>query len=98
MDFDARLCKIRHLAQPDTDAVNKLYVEQRMKILMNQQKESDERLTLFEKDVQTLQTIINKVQRLSKPSQKQRRIIISGNERRRDGYECLTNNFEQFLN
>ena len=23
---------------------------------------------------------------------------MSGNERRRDGYECLTNNFERFLN
>jgi len=33
-----RLCKIRHLEQPeaDTDTVNKLYVEQRIKILMNQ--------------------------------------------------------------
>jgi len=35
-DFDARLCKIRHLAQPevDTDIVNK-YVEQRVKTLTN---------------------------------------------------------------
>jgi len=64
-DFNARLCKIRHLAQPeaDTDAVNKLYVEQRVKTLMNQQKESDERLTAFEKDERALQTVINEFQR-----------------------------------
>jgi len=37
-DFDVRLCKIRHLEQleADTDTVNKLYVEQRIKTLMNQ--------------------------------------------------------------
>jgi len=40
----------------DTDAVNKLYVEQRIKTLTNQQKESDERLTSFGKNVQALQT------------------------------------------
>jgi len=63
-DFVARLCKI-HLAQleADTGAVNKLYVKQRIKTLMNQQKESDERLTSFEKDVRALQTIINEFQR-----------------------------------
>jgi len=33
------------------DAVIKLYMEQHVKTLMNQQKESDERLTSFEKDV-----------------------------------------------
>jgi len=40
INFIARLCKIRHLAQFEADigAVNKLYVEQRVKILMNQQK------------------------------------------------------------
>jgi len=88
-DFDARLCKIRHLAQPevDTDAVNKLYVEQRVKTLTNQQKASDERLTSFKKDVWALQIITSFSVRLSKPSQKQRRITMSGNERRRDGYE-----------
>jgi len=46
-DFDVRLCKIHHLAQPDIDTINKLYVEQLVKILTNQQKESDERLTSF---------------------------------------------------
>jgi len=36
-DFDVRLCEIRHLAQPeaDTDAINKLYVEQWVKTLTN---------------------------------------------------------------
>jgi len=66
MDFVARLCKIRHLAQleADTGAVNKLYVKQRIKTLMNQHKESDERLTSFEKDVRVFQkTIINEFQR-----------------------------------
>jgi len=64
MDLDARLCKICYLSQfeVDTDTVNKLYVEQRVKTLTNQQKESDERLTSFEKDVR-LQTIINEFQR-----------------------------------
>jgi len=38
MDFDVRLCKIRHLEQPeaDIDIVNKLYVEQRVKTTTNQ--------------------------------------------------------------
>jgi len=59
-----------HLAQPEADieAVNKL--EQCVKTLMNQQKESDKRLTSFEKDVRALQTTSV---RLSKPSRKQRR-------------------------
>jgi len=57
-DFDVRLWKICHLAQPevDIDAVNKLYVEQRVKTLTNQQKELNERVTVFEKDVRALQT------------------------------------------
>jgi len=48
----------------DIDAVNKLYVEQRVKILTNQQKESDERLTPFEKDVADyeLQHVIIKIE------------------------------------
>ena len=52
-DYDAKSHKIRRVAQPeaDTDAVNKLYVEQCLKTLKNQQKESDEKLTAFEKDV-----------------------------------------------
>ncbi|EFN60884.1 hypothetical protein EAG_09271 [Camponotus floridanus] len=42
-DYDARSRKIRRIAQPeaDTDAVNKLYGEERVKRLKNQQKESD---------------------------------------------------------
>jgi len=51
-DFDVRLSS----SADDIDAINKLYVEQRVKTLTNQQKESDERLTLFEKDVRALQT------------------------------------------
>jgi len=36
-DFDVRLCKICHLElEADTDTVNKLYVEQRVKTLTNQ--------------------------------------------------------------
>jgi len=49
--------------EADTGAVNKLYVKQRIKTLMNQHKESDERLTSFEKDVRAFQTIINEFQR-----------------------------------
>jgi len=63
--YDARSRKIRHVAQPeaDTDAVNKLYVEQCVKTLKNQQKESDEKLTAFERDVRALQTAINELRR-----------------------------------
>jgi len=52
-----RLCKIHHLAQHEAgiDANNKLNVEQRVKTLTNQQKESDEKLTPFKKDVRALQ-------------------------------------------
>jgi len=40
-DFDVRLCKIRHLAQPEADIDDKLYMKtQRVKTLTNQQKES----------------------------------------------------------
>jgi len=55
-DYDARSRKIRRVAQPeaDTDAVNKLYVEQCVKTLKNQQKESDEKLIAFEKDMRAL--------------------------------------------
>jgi len=52
-DYDAKSRKIRHVAQPeaDTNAANKLYVEQYLKIAKNQQRESDEKLTAIEKDV-----------------------------------------------
>ena len=62
-DFDARLRKIRRVAQPeaDGDAVNKLYVDQFFKMLSNQRKESDEKLTAFEKDLQTLRTAVNEL-------------------------------------
>lgn len=64
-DYDARSRKIRHVAQPeaDTDAVNKLYLEQCIKTLMNQQKQSDEKLTALEKDVRALQTVITELLR-----------------------------------
>jgi len=64
-DYDAKSRKIRRVAQPeaDTDAVNKLYVEQCVKTLKNQQKESDGKLTAFEKDVRALQTPINELRR-----------------------------------
>ena len=64
-DYDARSRKIRRVAQPvaDTDAVNKLYVDQCIKTLMNQQKQSDEKLTALEKDVRAIQTVINDLQR-----------------------------------
>ena len=38
--------------------------EQRFKTLTNLLKESDERLTLFEKDVRALRTAINELQRI----------------------------------
>ena len=62
-DYDARLRKIRRVAQPeaDTDAVNKLYMEQWVKTLLNRQKESDEKLSAIEKDVRALQTAINEL-------------------------------------
>ena len=65
-DFDARLHKIRRLALPeaDTDAANKLFVEQHIKTLVNHQKESDERQTLCEKDVRALQAAINELQQI----------------------------------
>jgi len=64
-DYDARSRKIRRVAQPeaDTDAVNKLYVESCVKRLMNRQKESDEKLTSFEKDVRAIQIVLDKLQR-----------------------------------
>jgi len=60
-DYDAKSRKIRYVAQPeaDTDAANKLYVEQYFKIVKNQQRESDEKLTVIEKDARALQTVIN---------------------------------------
>jgi len=36
MDFEVKLCKIRHLKQLEVDINNKLYVKQRVKTLMNQ--------------------------------------------------------------
>jgi len=60
-------------------------VEQRVKILTNQQKESDERLTSFEKDVRASACDYYKAESET---------TMSGNERRRDGYERLTNNFD----
>jgi hypothetical protein len=62
-DFDARSRKIRRVAQPETDdnAVNKLYVDQCVKSLRNQLKESDEKLTALEKDVRALQTVVNEL-------------------------------------
>jgi predicted RNase H-like nuclease (RuvC/YqgF family) len=64
-DYDARSRKIRRVAQPeaDTDAVNKLYLEECIKMLRHQQKELDERLTALEKDVRALQTAINELRR-----------------------------------
>jgi len=64
-DYDARSRKIRRVAQPeaDTDAANKLYVESCVKRLMNRQKESDEKLTSFEKDVRAIQSALNELQR-----------------------------------
>jgi len=64
-DYDARSRKIRRVAQPeaDTDAVNKLYLEQCFKTLMIQQKESDEKLTALEKDVRALEIAIKELLR-----------------------------------
>lgn len=60
-EFDAKSRKIRRVAQPeaDDDATNKLYVEERVKILRDQ---IVERLTAFEKDVHSLRTAISDVE------------------------------------
>ena len=62
-DYDAKSRKICYVAQPeaDTDVANKQYVEQCFKIVKNQQRESDEKLTAIEKDVRALQTAINEL-------------------------------------
>jgi len=64
-DYDAKSRKIRRVAQPetDTDAVNKLYVEQCLKTVKNQQRKSNEKLIAFEKDVRALQAAVNKLSR-----------------------------------
>jgi len=62
-DYDAKSRKIRHVAQPEADTANKLYVEQYLKIAKNQQRESDEKLTAIEKDVRALQAAINELSR-----------------------------------
>jgi hypothetical protein len=64
-DYDARSRKIRRVALPeaDTDAVNKLYLEECFKTLMIQQKESDEKLAALEKDVRALETVIKELLR-----------------------------------
>ena len=64
-DFDARSRKIRRVAQPETDgdAVNKLYVDRCFKSVTEQRKESDEKLTAFEKDVRALQAAVNELRR-----------------------------------
>jgi len=56
--IDAKSRKIRYVAQleADTDAANKLDVEQCFKIVKNQQRESDDKLTAIEKDVRALPT------------------------------------------
>jgi len=51
---------------------------------------------LFEKDVRALQTA--SFQRMIIKAESETTTIMSGNKRRRDGYERLTNNFERFLN
>lgn len=65
VEFDAKSCKIRRVAQPedDNDAANKLYVEQCVKILRDQQQEFVERLAAFERDVHTLRAVINELRR-----------------------------------
>jgi len=62
-EFDAEARKIRRVVQPevDDDAANKLYVEQSAKILSDRQGEIYERLITFEKDMQTLQTVVNEL-------------------------------------
>jgi len=90
-DYDAKSRKIRHLAQPEADAANKLYVEQYFKMVKNQQRESDEKLTAFEKDVQALQTRINELQRAitteSKTTQEQLRTTTNNLETPTNGSE-----------
>ncbi|KMQ82870.1 hypothetical protein RF55_21619 [Lasius niger] len=96
-DYDARLCKIRRVAQPeaDTDVVNKLHVEQCVKALWNQQKESDEKLNALEKDVLALQTTINELRRATNANSE---TATNGSEtatgRVRNGNERLRNESE----
>jgi len=59
------------------DAINKLYAEQRVKTLTNQQRESDERLTSFEDE---LRRVIIK-------AESEITMTMSGNERQ----EMVTN-------
>ena len=62
-DFNAKSRKIRHVAQPtaDTDAVNKLYVEKSIKLLREQQEELERKLVVFQRDMLTLQSSVQKI-------------------------------------
>jgi len=62
-ELDAETRKTRRVAQPesDDDVANKLYMEQSVRILRDQQGEIYERLIAFEKDMQTLQIAVNEL-------------------------------------
>ncbi|EZA62151.1 hypothetical protein X777_03758 [Ooceraea biroi] len=66
-DFDAQSRKIRRVVQPEADsnAVNKLYVEQYVKMLRNQHAEVERKLSIaFEKDTQALWVAIKELRLL----------------------------------
>jgi len=66
-ELDAETRKTRRVAQPesDDDVANKLYMEQSVRILRDQQGEIYERLIAFEKDMQTLQIAVNELWRVN---------------------------------
>jgi len=53
-DFDARLCKIRRVALPVDDDVNKRFVQQRMQILKDWQDEIEKKITLLQTNRQIM--------------------------------------------
>lgn len=66
-NFDAKSWKIHRVAQPeaDTDAVNKRYVEQSIKIAKKQQQEEfDKRMFELGKDIETLEIAITELRRV----------------------------------
>lgn len=62
-DFDARSRKIRHVAQPqfDSDAANKLYVENSIDIIRERQETIEKRLDLIQQEMLTVRNEIHKI-------------------------------------
>ena len=73
-DFDGKSRKIRRLAQPTTDsnAVNKLYVENSSKLLREQQEDLERKLVVFQREILTLQNTVQKISQVSNSIPQQR--------------------------